>query len=126
MQTILRLAAFMVASALFAADGEPEPEAESDERSAAALFATHRGYCVSYTEVGNWRRDDARTVYLSGVFHVDVDDWRNVKEDRPSTSREVAMHFELDYAAWLVAGSVGAQDASLAVRRRCRLGAYPR
>ena len=47
------------------------------------------------------RRNDARTVYLSGVFHVNVDDWRNYKEDRPSTPREVAAHFELDYTAWL-------------------------
>ena len=114
MKTILRLAAFMAASALFAADTEPQAGAEAesntvelDEDEVAALEAFTEAmaemlasgrlaYCVSYTDEGN-----QRATYLTGVFSVDMDDWRSVKEDRPATPREVATHFEWNYAAWL-------------------------
>ena len=53
-------------------------------------------FCTSYTD--NRRK---RRVYLSRIFAVNLADWRNVKEDRPSTDREVMRRFEFEYAAWL-------------------------
>lgn len=52
-------------------------------------------YCTSYTDNGK------RRIYLTRVFNVDLAGWRNVKEDRPSTEREVMTHFEFEYVAWL-------------------------
>ena len=52
-------------------------------------------FCTSYTDNGK------RQIYLTGVFPVDMAGWRNVKEDRPSTEREVMRVFEIEYSAWL-------------------------
>ena len=103
MKTILKLnlAAAVVAATLFAAGTEPEAGTdELDERAldrafAVLLGATHGGYCVSYT---GWEK---RRIYVTGVFSVDMDGWRNVAEDRPSTPAEVSQRFEIDYAGWL-------------------------
>ena len=85
-----------------------------DEEAAAAVIAlalamvadaddgrTQGVYCVSYTE-SDWRPNAERRIHTTGVFGVDVADWRNVKEDRPSTATEVMNHFEFEYAEWLM------------------------
>ena len=98
----------MAARALFAAETEPEAgtATEFDEwvEELALGAATHRAYCQSYTDGGGadaWRKETERRIYLTGVFLVDVDRWRNVAEDRASTPTEVSNRFEFDYSAWL-------------------------
>lgn len=105
MKTILKLATAMTAAALFAAETETEPsaETESDEWNLAGLFddvdtlgMEYAGYCLSYTE--NNRK---RQIYLTGVFLFDMHGWRNMAEDRPATMQEISQRFEIDYADWL-------------------------
>lgn len=105
MKTILKLATAMAAAALFAAETETEPsaETESDEWNLAGLFddvdtlgMEHAGYCLSYTE-----NNSERQIYLTDVFPFDLGGWRNVSEDRPSTMEEVSLRFESDYTDWL-------------------------
>lgn len=107
MKTILKLAAAIATVAcLFAGEPGPQPgsETESDEWNlgefeetlAAVLAATHGGYCLSYVDKVN-----RRWIYLTSVFLVDIDSWRNVADDRPATERELSRQFESDYADWL-------------------------